>query len=163
MLRHPHGSVPVNPLLAEPLYLAKYIERMGTGTGDMIRRCHEAGLQDVGFSISDGFTTTIYRKARQVTDQVTDQVTGEVAGEVAGEVTKLVTVCHNSMTRKTLQLALSLKGEANFRDLYLTPALEAGYIEMTIPEKPNSRLQKYRLTDKGMTLLAALRKGSINQ
>ena len=30
-LRHPHGSVPGNPLLAEPLYLAKYIERMGTG------------------------------------------------------------------------------------------------------------------------------------
>ncbi|MEQ1892963.1 MAG: DUF4062 domain-containing protein, partial [Planctomycetota bacterium] len=33
MLREPHGSVPSNPLLAEALYLAKYIERMGTGTG----------------------------------------------------------------------------------------------------------------------------------
>ena len=43
-LRQPHGSVPANPLLAEPLYLAKYIERMGTGTGDMIRRCVEARL-----------------------------------------------------------------------------------------------------------------------
>lgn len=27
-LRQPHGSVPFNPLLAEPLYLARYIERM---------------------------------------------------------------------------------------------------------------------------------------
>ena len=43
-LRHPHGSVPGNPLLAEPLYLTKYIERMGTGTGDMIKRCRNAGL-----------------------------------------------------------------------------------------------------------------------
>jgi len=33
MLRAPHSSVPANPLLAESLYLAKYIERMGTGTG----------------------------------------------------------------------------------------------------------------------------------
>ena len=31
-LRLPHGSVPANPLLAEPLYLTQYIERMGTGT-----------------------------------------------------------------------------------------------------------------------------------
>lgn len=37
MLRQPHGSVPINPLLAEPLYLTRYIERMGTGTRDMIR------------------------------------------------------------------------------------------------------------------------------
>lgn len=29
-LRQPHGSVPHNPQLAEPLYLTKYIERMGT-------------------------------------------------------------------------------------------------------------------------------------
>jgi hypothetical protein len=43
-LREPHGSVPGNPLVPEPLYLTQYIERMGTGTRDMIRLCREAGL-----------------------------------------------------------------------------------------------------------------------
>ena len=36
-LRLPHGSVPAIPLLAESLYLTRYLEHMGTGTGDMIR------------------------------------------------------------------------------------------------------------------------------
>lgn len=49
-----------------------------------------------------------------------------------------------------------LKGRANFEDRYLKPALEVGMIESTIPDKPNSRLQKYRLTEMGRTWLAAL-------
>lgn len=68
-LRHPHASIPHNPLLAEPLYLTKYIERMGTGTGDMIRYCHEVGLPEPQFSISDGFfVTTVWRKESVVTE-----------------------------------------------------------------------------------------------
>ena len=48
---------------------------------------------------------------------------------------------------------LGLKGRDNFEKLYLLPALAAGLIERTIPEKPNSRLQKYRLTEKGRSVL----------
>lgn len=47
-----------------------------------------------------------------------------------------------------LMQLLNLKHRANFRKNYLHPALKNGYIEQTIPEKPNSRLQKYRLTGK---------------
>ena len=53
--------MPANPLLAEPMYLAGYIERMGTETRDMIRRCTEAGLPEPAFAVSDGFQTTIRR------------------------------------------------------------------------------------------------------
>lgn len=60
-LREPHGSFPANPLLAEPLYLAKYIERMGTGTRDMIRLCREAGLREPEFAVRDGFVQTLWR------------------------------------------------------------------------------------------------------
>lgn len=45
----------------EPLYLTFYIERMGTGTGDMIRRCREAGLREPKFEMADGFTLTRWR------------------------------------------------------------------------------------------------------
>jgi ATP-dependent DNA helicase RecG len=48
-LRKPHHSVPRNRLLCEPLFLAHYIERAGTGTLDMIRLCVEAGLPEPEF------------------------------------------------------------------------------------------------------------------
>lgn len=41
---------------------------------------------------------------------------------------------------------LQLKDDKHFRQLYLIPAIEQGLIEMTIPDKPRSRNQKYRLT-----------------
>lgn len=53
------------------------------------------------------------------------------------------------MSRKEIQAKLKLKSRDNFEKLYLKPALENELIEMTIREKPNSRLQKYRLTEKG--------------
>jgi ATP-dependent DNA helicase RecG len=59
-----------------------------------------------------------------------------------------------------LQSALKLRSQANFRDRYLMPALASDLIERTIPEKPNSRLQKYRLTAKGRALLKTLHQAS---
>ena len=63
------------------------------------------------------------------------------------------------MSRRELRKGLLLNGDDNCRRLYLLPALEAGLIERTIPEKPNCRLQRYRLTDQGNVLLTVLRKG----
>ena len=42
---------------------------------------------------------------------------------------------------------LSLKHRPTFRENYLRPALAQGVIESTIPDKPTSRLQKYRLAE----------------
>jgi predicted HTH transcriptional regulator len=61
-LRGPHTSIPANPLLAEPMYLAGYIERMGTGTGDIIRLCINQKLKEPEFRQEEEFITTIWRK-----------------------------------------------------------------------------------------------------
>ena len=79
-------------------------------------------------------------------------------GEVAGEVARLLLVMQGEMKRSAMQEALELKGEDSFRKRYLNPAIAAGFVEMTIPDKPNSRLQKYRLTDKGKEMLVLPKK-----
>ena len=60
-LRVAHQSLPSNPLLAESMYLLRYIEKMGTGTVDMIRRCAEAGLPEPEFEAGAGFLAKIWR------------------------------------------------------------------------------------------------------
>jgi hypothetical protein len=54
-----------------------------------------------------------------------------------------------AMKRDELQQAMGLKDRKSFRLVYLKPALEAQLIEMAIPDKPNSRLQQYLLTQHG--------------
>jgi predicted HTH transcriptional regulator len=176
-LRHPHASFPGNPLLAEPLYLTKYIERMGTGTGDMIRRCREAGLPEPEFRLDGGcFVLTIRRKTGQVTTQVTGQV-GEqdkmldqsVLAEVAAalnmpatQVTMQVAQALSAaamgpQSRDKMQTAAGLANREHFRKAYLDPLVTAGWLSRTIPDKPTSRLQKYRLTEKGRAWLSKVR------
>ena len=56
------------------------------------------------------------------------------------------------MDRKEIQEKLNLSDRENIRSKYIKPALDSEIIEMTTPDKPNSRLQKYRLTLLGKQL-----------
>ncbi len=88
-LRVAHQSLPANPLIAESMYLLRYIEKMGTGTVDMIRRCAEAGLPEPEFEAGAGFITRIWRPtdngrqlgSARVTTQETQGETRETTQE----------------------------------------------------------------------------------
>jgi len=46
------------------------------------------------------------------------------------------------------------RNRTKFRDHVLKPMMDAGLIEMTIPDKPTSSKQKYRITDIGQAAMA---------
>lgn len=77
----------------------------------------------------------------------------QVGPQVTPQVKALIKAMSGEMSRDELQTALALKDSKSFRELYLKPALEEGLVEMTIPDKPNSRNQKYRLTEMGQLAL----------
>ena len=121
------------------------------------------------FDLDEGFKVIIWRPVSSTTGQVTGQVTGQATGQVTGQVTGQITiqitgqvaegirrvsmVIYGEMKESAdIQNALELKHRESFRDIYLIPSIEEGYLEMTIPDKPSSPYQKYRLTEKGLNL-----------
>lgn len=155
-LKKPHTSVPFNPLLAEPMYLKGYIERMGTGTADMVRIAKENKLQEPVFQQSEDFKTIIYRPwIDQVPIEHRPSTTGvpQEYRRSTVEVKNLLKVMEGEMSRKEIQKILELKHEGNFRENYLEPALASKFIQMKFPESPNHPKQRYLLTDKGIELL----------
>ncbi len=61
-LRVDHPSLPGNPLIAESLYLARYIEKAGSGIQMMIEQCSAAGLPEPNFEQRQGsFVNTLWR------------------------------------------------------------------------------------------------------
>lgn len=169
---------PKNPVIGAFFREIHRADELGSGMRKLMRYCKAYGGADPELIEGDVFRIVVKvpefssageesgapevkpQGTSHVPPQVTGEVTGEVAGEVTGEVHSLLKVLkEKALTRAEAQAALELKGQANFRDRYLAPALGAGLIEMTIPEKPRSSKQKYRLTDTGRQLLTGMQEG----
>lgn len=90
-------------------------------------------------------------------DHITGEVTTEVTPQVTPQVRRLLAVCDGELVREDLQAKVGLSDRKHFRTDYLRPALDAGLIEMTIPERPTSSKQKYRITTKGKAILKELK------
>lgn len=90
---------------------------------------------------------------------MTSKTTPEVTMQVTMEVKRLLNIMAGEHSRRELQKMLGLKNADHFRKAYLLSAIEVGVVDMTLPDKPKSRLQKYRLTEKGRELQKHLERG----
>ena len=70
-----HKSVPVNPLLARAMYLKGYIEKSGTGTGDMIAKCANWGVPAPEWyeDDPDDFRVVLKRPVSEIGEEKTEQ------------------------------------------------------------------------------------------
>ena len=167
-LNKEHTSNPVNPVLANPVYLAGYIEQLGTGTTDIIDHCTALGLRKPEFHQDDDFRVVIWRQ-----DKAGAQEGGEVRGEagvqervqervqVDSNIIKIVSAIRgNTVSAKEIKKIMKLKGRSNFTTRYLHPSINLGYVNMLYPDSPKRRDQAYYLTEKGLELFAEISKES---
>ncbi len=126
-----------NKLVAEGFYLTNVIEKYGSGF-IRIRRAM-ADYPEVKFSIEEaqGGVWAVFELTTLTVEQIESP-------QVTPQVQQLLQHLEGEMSRLELMDSLQLSDRKNFSDSYLKPALAQGLIEMTRPETPNSRLQKYR-------------------
>ena len=91
----------------------------------------------------------------QPSDQATDQATDQVKAIIYA-------LKNGPGSRDEIMTSIGLRHIPTFRKNYLHPALEAGYIERTIPDNPTDSRQRYRLTAKGLRLCGAELKTTTN-
>lgn len=139
-------SIPRNPLLFSVLHRMEAVENIGSGIKRILTLCRDYGVAEPKIKVAQHWFTMVFQR---VIDQATEQVTEQV-------LKPLVAVGEQTLSGLELMNAVGLRHRPTFLYSYLHPALEKGLIEMTIPEKPRSRSQRYRLTAKGRHILETL-------
>jgi ATP-dependent DNA helicase RecG len=143
-----------NRRIGEFLKELELSEGRGTGIPKILRAMRANGSPEPVFETDDQRTSfLVHLPLRAAPTKVEKPPAPEVTPEVTPEVARLLPLCRDPHSRKELQAKLALRDEEHFRTAYLVPAISSGCLEMTIPDKPKSRLQKYRLTAKGRVWL----------
>ena len=150
-------SIPRNPLLFDMMLRMDLVEKVGSGLKRIRAMCEEYPCQHKIYADHDWFSMTFLRASTKLNTkavpEVTPQVTPQVAPQVTPQVMLLLEAAAEPQSAAYLQKILNLKDRVHFLKSYVEPLLEIAWIERTIPDKPRSSKQKYRLTKKGFQVL----------
>ena len=146
-LARPHESKPWNPIIANVFYRAGVIERWGSGTLNIIDWCEENGNPPPTWQEQAGSVYVTFRPCFSREHQVGTKLA------LSRHQVNILRKCQNDSALVDLMAITGRSDRTKFRHQVLNPLLEAELIEMTIPDKPRSSKQKYRLTEKGRRVL----------
>lgn len=160
-------SIRRNALIADLLHRIDFIEKAGTGIKRMRDEARERGCPDPVYEATSFFTASFYPNPavrEQVAGQVTGQVTPEAvahdeahdeAHEPMTEIElKLLAACaqNSKNTADLLQILGYRSRTGNFKKA-LSRILSRSLLEMTNPQKPRAKNQRYRITWQGQEML----------
>ena len=174
-----HDSIPRNSLIARAMSWTSYVEKSGSGTGEILDKCVEYGLARPEFDPTTGFFKTIIWRAgignrgkgpsrRGLVKGPSQEglVEGASQGLVEGASQGLVKVLHvlaNSeipLSSTAIAKAFGKERANSYIKRLVVSLVDDGLAETTGERKRGARLQKYRLTAKGRKLAAPLAKNT---
>ncbi len=113
------------------------IEKFQEEYYEAIAKCHVEGA-------STTFIEFMLLQIDKILDDISIQIS-EDSSQISEHIKRLLNIMEydTPYTSKTLMGKLGLKSKEGFRRNYLRPAIDMNLIGMTIPDKPNSRNQRY--------------------
>jgi len=148
---------PKNPVIGKFFRQIGWADELGSGMRKLMKYGKAYGGADPEMIEGDIFRIIV--KVPEFGPVSDGLVTPPVTPEVTPEVRRMLSVISGEMTRGQIQEKLGIRDEKHFRENYQQVAVKFGLIEMTIPDKPRSSKQKYRLTEKGRELLTGINGG----
>ena len=121
----------------EYIPIESQIEKFQDEYYNAIAKCHVDGASTI-------FIEFMLSQIDKILDDISVQIS-ENSEQISEYIKKLLDVMEYDIpyTSKTLMEKLELKSKEGFRRNYLRPAMDMNLIHMTIPDKPNSRNQRY--------------------
>jgi Fic family protein len=119
------------------------------------RKVNDAGVF-IEFTLSAILDILAVQEKHQVEHQDKHQVKhmGKQSAELNEVAVSVLKALENrSLPRKEIFAAIGMSGDSRSFKRNIEPLISGGFIEMTVPDKPNSRLQRYRLTDRGESVI----------
>ncbi len=166
---YPHQK---NPLISKFFLQLGWVEEIGTGIYNINKYLpfYSPGrkasfMEDViftttipipklnGLQIRDMKKTTTQDTMHDTPHDTTHDTPHDTPHDDTLQIIKLLKTLRGEMSREEILSKLELKDRENLRKAYLKPALESGFIELTLPGKLRSKKQKYRITGKGEIFL----------
>ena len=162
-LTEPHKSLPANPLIADPLFWTGYVDKVGTGTMDIVTLCKEKGLKAPEYHQEEDFRVVIWRKKLEkgLSEGLSkgpskglsrDQVCAHL-GQKWERIEPMIRGMVNPSSAAEIRAIMGMTNASKFKKNYLDLLIGMGAVMMTDPDSPNSPQQRYVLTEAGRKLL----------
>jgi ATP-dependent DNA helicase RecG len=138
------------------LHRMEAVEHIGSGIKRIRNLCREYGVTEPRIEVSEHWFTMIFlRPGLQGVQEQAEipQVPRKYPASTPQVVAMLIAASTEEISREQLQAAAGMKDREHFRKAYLNVLLDSGLLEMTVPGKPRSSKQRYRLTAFGRQFL----------
>jgi len=150
-IKQSHRSFPQNPIIAEALFKTGFLESWGTGVQRMMDACKDAGLPEPEYGTDGLFVWITFKRPRldtnldTISDTSSDTNSDTISDTLilSAKQNEVLLYCMVERSSREILNHINVTYQNKNIQKFINELVDAGLLKRTIPDKPNSPLQKY--------------------